>query len=225
MESFATIYQRACDRKGGSEALEALLPEVLSADALRAIPDDRYLAQMAKSIFQSGFVWRVVENKWPAFEDVFSDFNPVGVANFSDEKIDKIAQDTRIIRHYKKVQAVRDNASMILAFQSEYGSFSACIADWPESDIIGLWWKLKKEGSRLGGNTGPYVLRQMGKATFILSNDVCHYLVSHNIVEQPPKSKRDLVQVQKFFNDLREKSGWNCARLSRLIAMSVGDNV
>jgi len=35
---------------------------------------------------------------------------------------------------------------------------------------------LKKHGQRLGGNTGPYALRLLGKDTFILSSDVEGYL-------------------------------------------------
>ena len=33
--------------------------------------DDRYLSEMTRCIFQAGFVWRVVDNKWDDFEDVF----------------------------------------------------------------------------------------------------------------------------------------------------------
>jgi hypothetical protein len=47
-------------------------------------------------------------------------------------------------------------------------SFAEFIAAWPSNDMIGLWDYLKKKGQRLGGNTGPYALRAIGKNTFYL---------------------------------------------------------
>jgi len=35
---------------------------VKSAAELAALPDDRYLAEMTKCVFRSGFVWQVIEN-------------------------------------------------------------------------------------------------------------------------------------------------------------------
>ena len=55
---------------------------------------------------------------------------------------------------------------MIHDVRYEGESFSKLIAEWPSEDITGLWAFLKKNGSRLGGNTGPYALRTLGKDTF-----------------------------------------------------------
>jgi hypothetical protein len=62
LESFDALYQRAAERKGGELKLNALL-----ADDKPIFPseDDRILSAFTKKVFQSGFVWRVVENKWP----------------------------------------------------------------------------------------------------------------------------------------------------------------
>ena len=43
MEKFASIHDRACERKGGEAALRRLLPRVRSARALANTGDDRYL--------------------------------------------------------------------------------------------------------------------------------------------------------------------------------------
>ena len=61
LESFQSIYRRACERKGGERVLEAMLQAPLSKAQIEAIPDDRFLAAMTKKVFQSGFVWRVIE--------------------------------------------------------------------------------------------------------------------------------------------------------------------
>ena len=64
MDSFASIFERACERKGGMRALEALLPEPLPATALAEIADADMLAEMTKCVFRAGFVWQIIENKW-----------------------------------------------------------------------------------------------------------------------------------------------------------------
>ena len=103
-------------------------------------------------------------------------------------------------------------------------SFAQFIQDWPSEDIIGLWAYLKKHGQRLGGNTGPYALRLLGKDTFILSTDVEGYLRAHEIIDGGLQSKKSLVSIQAYFNDLQKQSGYSLTQLSRLIAFSCGDN-
>ena len=69
---------------------------------------------MARCIFRAGFVWRVVDNKWPNFEEVFLNFNPLAVAYLSDERLEEIATYKSIIRHPTKILATRSNAAYFL---------------------------------------------------------------------------------------------------------------
>ncbi|CAM4342372.1 DNA-3-methyladenine glycosylase I [Vibrio agarivorans] len=224
-ESFEDIYNRACQRKGGRASLELLLTQPLTNEQLSTISDDRFLAQFTKSIFQSGFVWRVIHNKWPAFEEVFWEFNIEKLLMMPADMLERKSQDERIVRNFTKVKTVPANAQMVRNVQLEHGSFAQFIADWPEENIIGLWLYLKKNGQRLGGNTGPYALRQVGKDTFILSQDVESYLRAHNIIEGGLYTKRSLEATQRAFNHWREESGRSLTELSRLIAFGVGENV
>lgn len=224
-EPFARIYQRACDRKGGTQALEDLLRPVASEAQLAAIPDNIWLGELSKKIFQSGFVWRVVEQKWPGFCEVFFDFAIEKVLLMSDEMLEAKARDTRIIRNAAKVFTIRHNAMMIDDIARQHGSFARFIADWPSSDIVGLWAYLKQHGARLGGNTGPYALRVMGKDTFILSNDVEAYLRASKVFDGAATSKRSLAQIQQQFNQWQQQSGRALSHISQIIAYSVGDNV
>ncbi|MBB1489314.1 DNA-3-methyladenine glycosylase I [Oceanospirillum sediminis] len=225
MEKFELIYQRAAERKGGEAQLESLLPEVLTPDQLAGLDDSRYLAQFSKSVFQSGFVWRVVEQKWPDFEEVFFNFDPQTLLLLSDEQWEQKGKDTRIIRNMSKVMTIKHNAQMIWDMQTEHGSFAHFIAQWPEEDIVGLWLFLKKRGKRLGGNTGPYALRQLGKDTFIFSSDVWAYLKAHKIVSaSSATSQRAMKEAQEAFNTWHQQSGRSLSQISRILAMSTGDN-
>lgn len=72
MKSFSKLYERAAARKGGEAALEAMITAPKSKTMLKRIPDDRWLSAMAKSVFQTGFNWKVVENKWPGTEAAYN---------------------------------------------------------------------------------------------------------------------------------------------------------
>jgi 3-methyladenine DNA glycosylase Tag len=224
LETFQKIYQRACERKGGPQALAAIIDKPLPVKVLSTIGDDRFLAEFSKKVFQSGFVWRVVRNKWPDFERVFFDFNIEKILLIPDEMLEQKATDPSIIRNYTKVKTIRDNAIMIDAAAREHGSFAQFVAEWPSEDIIGLWTYLKKNGSRLGGNTGPYGLRAMGKDTFLLSNDVVGYFTQRNIISGSVQSKRSLTAIQQSFNELQQQSGLSFQELSMILSKSVGDN-
>lgn len=221
MEAFSSIEQRAAARKGGPNGLDALLPTCKSSEQLAAIPDDRYLAEMTKRVFQAGFVWRVVEAKWPAFEEAFHGFQPGRVAMMDDEALDALMSDKGIIRNYQKIETTRRNAAFVLDVGREAGSFARFVAQWPVEDIVGLWQVLKKRASRLGGCTGPYVLRFIGKDTFLLSGDVVRALVGQGIVDKQPSGKRALQSVQAAFNRWRAESGRPLCEISRILACSV----
>ncbi|WP_372782317.1 DNA-3-methyladenine glycosylase I [Litorivivens sp.] len=220
---FQSCYQRALDHQGGEDALQAQLPKAKTARQLANVGDDRYLAEMAACIFRAGFVWRVVQNKWDGFEEVFNGFLPIWVASRSPEQLEEMASDTRIIRNLNKVKAVQDNALLVLDLQREYGSVGKFLGQWPQDDVIGLWQYLKKHGSRLGGNSGQYFLRFTGKDTFILSRDVCAALKLNGVIDRDnPTAQRDLRKIQDAFNAMHAESGWQLCQLSRMLAMSIG---
>lgn len=224
LEPFTDIYLRACERKGGAAQLESLLAKPLSGSRLAEIGDDRYLAQFTKSIFQSGFVWKVVSAKWAGFEETFWGFDIDKLLLMPDEMLERKAADPSIIRNFNKVKTIRVNAQMISEVRDQHGSFGLFVAQWPEDDIIGLWLFLKQHGQRLGGNTGPYALRQLGKDTFLLTRDVESYLRARGIVDGGLTSKRSLAAAQHAFNHWRGDSGRSLTELSRIIAYGVGDN-
>lgn len=225
MEKFTSIYQRAAKRKGGEKHLEQLLSKPLSSKKLLKVTDDEWLEEFTRKIFQSGFYWSVIDKKWPGFREVFWDFNINKLLMMPPEMLEEKSSDERIVRNFKKVNTIPVNASMIHFSTKDNGvAFNQFIAEWPTDDIIGLWAWLKKHGARLGGNTGPYTLRQMGKDTFLLSRDIESYLRVHNIIDGGLQSKKSLNAIQAFFNHMQKESGRSLQEISQVIAFSVGDN-
>lgn len=222
MRTYDEILQIAADRKGGQDAVLADIPTPLTADALAAIPDDRWLAAMAKGIFQAGISWTVVNNKWPGIEEAFDHFAIGRTALMSEDRLDELLADTRIIRSPPKVEAIQHNAVLIEETAADVGSFGRKIGDWPTQDFAGLLDWLKKEGQRLGGNTGAYMLRFMGKDGFLMSDDVVARLIEEGVIDGPPTSKRSLTAVQGAFNIWADQSGQPLTTISRVLAQSIG---
>lgn len=215
------LFDLAAERKGGEAAFKATLQKPLSAKKLADIPDDRWLSSMSKCVFNAGFNWRVVDKKWPDFEDVFDGFNPNRLAMMSDEDLDRYLQDARIIRHGKKINAIAENARFCLALRAEQGSVGKALGEWPSTDYVGLLQMLKKRGSRIGGATGQYFLRFSGVDSFILSKDVVRALIRDGVVDKAPTSKRDLATVQEAFNHWRETGPYSFNEISRILACSI----
>lgn len=223
-EHFESVYRRACERKGGEKVLEAMLQAPLSKTQIERISDDRFLAEMTKKVFQSGFVWRVIEQKWPDFETVFLGFDVDKVLLMPDEMLEQKASDKRIVRNYKKVMTVRDNALMIKDVAQEHGSFGKFVANFDKGDITQLWTFLKKRGARLGGNTGPYMLRALGIDTFLFSRDVEDYLRKHDIIDGGITSKKSLSAANEVFVNWHRESGRSLQEISAILAFSWGTN-
>ena len=150
MRHFDEIFAIAADRKGGPSALEDLLPLPAPPAELAAIPEDRWLAQLTKCVFQAGFNWKVIETKWPGFEAAFHGFDVNRCAFFNDEEFDALLMNKDVVRNGTKLRSVIDNAIFIQELRDE-GGIAKTFADWPSSDFIGLLDLLKTRGARLGG--------------------------------------------------------------------------
>lgn len=226
MKKFSSIKSQAAKRKGGERQLAKLLTPPATTKALLAIADDRYLAQMSRCVFNAGFHWRVVTNKWPDFEKAFHGFDLGQLLTKSPDEWEAYVEDVRIIRNWQKIQTVFHNATMIEAVSEEYGSFGQFFADWPVQDQIGLMSYLKKEGSRLGGQTCQYFIRFVGKDSFITSSDVITALIASGVdISEKPTSQRDLKVIQNAFNQWQDETGLPMTHLSRILSFTVGDNV
>lgn len=222
MRTFDEILDIAAVRKGNREAVLATATQPRTADELAAIPDDRWLAQFTKGVFRAGFNWKVIEAKWDGFEEALNGFDVGTCAMMPDEWFDELVRDKRIVRNAAKIMSIRDNAVFIQAASKQAGGFGRKIGDWPSTDYVGLLDWIKKNGSRLGGTTGQYALRFMGKDSFILARDVVGRLIAEGVIDKPPTSKKAMAAVQQAFNTWSEQSGQPLNVISRVLAQSTG---
>lgn len=222
---FAKIRARAAERKGGEAVLKSLLGPAADNAALAKITDDRILSTMAERVFAAGFVWRVIEQKWPGFEEAFLGFEPKRLLFQPDDFWHDLASDKRIVRNPQKIRSVRDNAVFVEHVSKEHGGFGKFLAAWPADDQVGLTAYLGKHGSRLGGNTGRYLLRWLGWDTFILSQDMILALRDAGLdIGEAATSKKDLAKVQAQINEWAAATRLPRAHISRILSMSIGVN-
>ena len=149
MLDFAPIRSQALLRKGGERGLEPWIKEPPSVHILKQIPNHRVLAIMTKCVFQAGFVWRIIENKWPAFEKLFFNFDPHSLILLSPDHLDRISSEKSIVRNRQKVLSVPQNAGYVIEVSADHKSFANFVAQWPETDLIGLCVHMKKFGLSL----------------------------------------------------------------------------
>ncbi|MBN7768745.1 DNA-3-methyladenine glycosylase I [Marinobacter daepoensis] len=219
--SFNTFYQQALARKGGEKVLASMLPTVPDRHRLTEMGDDRYLSEITRCIFKAGFVWRVIENKWPEFETAFEGFVPAYWQQVPPEVLEQLATDERIVRNMQKIRTVPENARMIMDVVKDHGSFGQFLAQWPSEDQVGLLLYLKRNGARLGGNSAQYFLRRVGWDGFILSHDVVTALSRAGLLDASPASKKGLTQAQEAFNRWHQETGMPIAHLSRIVSFTV----
>ena len=128
--------------------------------------------------FQAGLSWYTVLAKRENFRKAFDNFDLIKVANYSEDKMAELAEDTGIIRNKLKIKATVTNAIAFLKVQEEFGTFSKYIwgfvdgkpidnqpktlsevkATTPISDALSK--DLKKRGFKFVGSTVMYAHMQ-----------------------------------------------------------------
>ncbi|CAM5202010.1 DNA-3-methyladenine glycosylase I OS=Castellaniella defragrans OX=75697 GN=HNR28_002627 PE=4 SV=1 [Castellaniella denitrificans] len=220
--SYHWLYDTVRARFESDEAMEAFLPRALTPQALKDQGDDRYLSAMTRRVFHAGVQHTMVDAKWPEFEKAFQGFAPEAMAQLGPSLIEAHMKNDRIIRDRAKIKSIPENARFILEIRRERGvGFGEFLADWPDTDTIGLWRLLAKRGARLGGRSAAGFLRLAGKDTFLLTSDVVARLTAAGVIEREPTSQRDLRAVQDAFNALRQDSGRPLCQLSALMSLSI----
>lgn len=73
--------------------------------------DDRHLfAMLCLEAMQAGLSWYTILKKRPNYYAAFDDFDPDKIAQYDTAKVDRLMQNTGIVRHRKKIEAIIANA-------------------------------------------------------------------------------------------------------------------
>jgi DNA-3-methyladenine glycosylase I len=74
---------------------------------------------------QAGLSWSIVLKKREGYRRAFSEFDPAKVARYSQARIDRLTNDSGIVRNRMKIAAAVKNAKAFLEVQEQFGRFDA----------------------------------------------------------------------------------------------------
>lgn len=89
----------------------------------RAQNDDALFEVMSLQVFQAGLTWSMVLAKRDAFRAAFKGWNVDAVADLGPDSVERMVQDSAIIRNRKKIQACIENARTVQELRARHGSF------------------------------------------------------------------------------------------------------
>ena len=143
------------------------------------IHDDRLLFEMLTlESAQSGLSWSTILNKRAGYIKAFDNFDIYKVSQYTEKEVEKLLQNSNIVRHKLKIKATIENAKKMLEIQKEYGSFDSYIWSFVNGKIIKNSWQkisdiptstqisetmskqLKKKGFKFIGPTTCYAYMQ-----------------------------------------------------------------
>lgn len=138
------------------------------------VSDQHLFEKLSLESFQSGLSWLTILKKRENFRRAFAEFDFNRIAQYTEEDVARLLQDTGIIRHRGKIEAVINNAKCAQALVEEAGSLSAFfwsfdgITEQPKQPEIrstspasvALAKVLKKKGWKFVGPTTVYAFMQ-----------------------------------------------------------------
>ena len=89
--------------------------------------DNRLYEKLCLEVFQSGLSWLTILKKRPQFRKQFKNFDVKKVARMGEADIERLLQDSGIVRHRGKIASTINNAKRTLEIQQEFGSLAAYI--------------------------------------------------------------------------------------------------
>jgi len=124
--------------------------------------DDGYFEKMTMVVFRSGLNWSVIERKWQDFIKAFDNFSISKVAEYDVPDVDRLMDNTGIVRNYKKIIGTVKNAKEFIAVQKEYGSFSEYLKSLEKNTEEELCNDIRKRFAYVGKSTSMMFLKSVG---------------------------------------------------------------
>jgi DNA-3-methyladenine glycosylase I len=127
---------------------------------------------------QAGLSWTTILKKRENYRRAFDNFDPEKVVAYNDNKIDKLRENSGIVRNRLKIHSAVLNAEALIEIQKEFGSFDNYIWKFVDGKPIQNKWKkieeipssttesenmssdLKKRGFKFVGPTICYAFMQ-----------------------------------------------------------------
>ena len=149
-----------------------------------AVNDNELFGKMLLEMNQAGLSWDIVLKKSDTIKAAYANFEISEVAQFDEDKVEDLLNNSSIIRMRAKINAAIFNAKVIIDLQKSHGSFGAWLdAQHPLS--VEDWIKrFKKNFKFMGKETTKEFLMASGYIKGAHDDD-CP--IQSLIIEQKPK--------------------------------------
>ncbi|WP_206485742.1 DNA-3-methyladenine glycosylase I [Thalassotalea sp. G2M2-11] len=140
--------------------------------------DNKLFEYLTLESAQAGLSWYTILKRREGYRNAFANFDVQKVALFDEKDIERLMQNTDIIRNRKKIEAAINNAHRFIEIQNAFGSFSEYMWSFVDnktivntfeskedfiatSEISDMFSKdLKKRGFKFVGSTTCYAHMQ-----------------------------------------------------------------
>lgn len=96
--------------------------------------DDRLFEKICLEGFQAGLSWLTILRKRDDFREAFAGFRPELVAHFDETDVERLRENSGIVRNERKIRSVINNAQRALEMLTAHGSLAAYFWSWASSD-------------------------------------------------------------------------------------------
>ena len=125
--------------------------------------DRGYFEVLSKAVFNAGFSYQVVRNKWEGINEVFHDFEPEILSKWTVDEIADALESPKIIRNSRKVTAIVSNAKVFLDIVREYKSFENYLKSFRDKPYEEKQKILSKQFKWLGPTGAHFFLWSIGE--------------------------------------------------------------
>lgn len=100
------------------------MPGLIIPPRKRPNNDNEYFEILSKAVFQAGFSFKVVHDKWSGISKFFHNFDTERIADWGAMEVADALENPDMIRNTKKIKAIISNAQRFNELVEEHGSFS-----------------------------------------------------------------------------------------------------
>ncbi len=138
------VDQRSVEEDGLVRCAWAVGPELAAYhDEEWGVPlheDRAHFEYLVLEGAQAGLSWLTVLRRREHYRRAFAGFDVEKVARFTPRKVDRLLQDSGIIRNRRKVESAVANAAAFLAVAEEHGSFDAYLWQFVDGrPVVNAW--------------------------------------------------------------------------------------
>lgn len=146
-----------------SRIFEIIMAQKIIPPQKKPVEEKGYFEILSKAVFNAGFSYQVVNTKWKGIKEVFDDFDPQMISNWTIDEISDALESPKIIRNAKKVKAIVSNAKVFLGLVKKHHSFENYLKSFRDKSYEEKQQIIAKQFKWLGPTGAHFFLWSIGE--------------------------------------------------------------